>query len=370
MSVTKDKKRGTWYFSGYYKDALGRRQHYCRRGFATKREAKDAEHDFVSAASVAQPSITLDELFQKYKANFRMLGIKEATLINQDCYYRSFIKEDLGDVQLSRITVPVISDWMLSISGRSNPRTHQPYAVGTINKARKVLSRLLGYAEQCGYISMNPCVRVPYYKRPGEVKKEELNFWEVDTFKHFLTYVDDPYWHDVFEFLFCTGLRIGEFRALQWSDVNLADGKLKITKSLTYKTMSDGWLITSPKTANSNRTIDLPNSIVEMLRKRHKEQLKKDGFTPAFFIFGDVRPISSGSVATNLDKYIKISGVPRITVHGLRHSHASYLIRSGKIDDQLIADRLGHTVAVLRSTYAHIYEESRHDLKDILNEIL
>ena len=41
MSVSKDKKRGTWLISGYYRDATGTRQHYCRRGFETKREAKE-----------------------------------------------------------------------------------------------------------------------------------------------------------------------------------------------------------------------------------------------------------------------------------------------------------------------------------------
>ena len=62
-------------------------------------------------------------------------------------------------------------------------------------------------------------------------------------------------------------------------------------------------------------------------------------------------------------------GVPQITPHRFRHSHASFLIRSDKIDDQLIADRLGHTVEEMHHTYAHIYEEARGDLKSILNEL-
>lgn len=369
MSVTKDKKRGTWYFSGYYRDALGRRQHYCRRGFATKKEAREAEHAFVAAASVAQPSITLDELFQKYKANFRLLGIKESTIYEQELYYKVFIKEDIGGARITKLTAPVISEWLASISNRNSPRTKKPYAVGTLNKARSVLSRLLSYAVQNDYINMNPCSRVPLLRNPAEIPDMTPNFWEVDTFKRFMSHVDDQYWHDVFEFLFGTGLRIGEFCALQWSDVNLEACKLRVNKSVTYNTSNRGWVITSPKTGNSVRTIDLQNPLTEMLKRRYDEQIKKDGFTPAFFVFGDVKPVSSVSIRNHLNKYIKISGVPSITVHGLRHSHASYLIRTGKIDDQLIADRLGHTVMMLRSTYAHIYEESRKDLKDVLNNV-
>ena len=74
-------------------------------------------------------------------------------------------------------------------------------------------------------------------------------------------------------------------------------------------------------------------------------------------------------MADHLDVYMEKSGVPRMTPHGFQHSRASYLIRSRQIDDQLIADRLGHTVEEMRKTYAHIYEESRGDLKSVLNKI-
>ena len=57
-------------------------------------------------------------------------------------------------------------------------------------------------------------------------------------------------------------------------------------------------------------------------------------------------------------RLVKKSCVKRITVHGLRHSHASYLLSNPTISELLIADRLGHSVEMLRSTYAHIYEKA------------
>ena len=87
-----------------------------------------------------------------------------------------------------------------------------------------------------------------------------------------------------------------------------------------------------------------------------------------YFVFGDIRPMSRTDLARKLEMYINISGVKRITPHGFRHSHASFLIMNG-IDDSLIAERLGHTVAELRKTYAHIYTEKQEKMTAKLDAI-
>lgn len=368
MSVSKDKKRGTWLYHGYYRDATNARRQYCRRGFETKREAKEAEHAFLEASAKVRPSITLDELVLRYHEEYEIMGIKEATLISNESYYRNHIRESLGRVQLSKFTAPLVTQFMSSVAKRKQ-KNGTPYSVATINKTKEVLSKYLSYAMRLGFIDYNPCMAVGRFKRPSDYNTKAPNFWEVKTFKYFLSFVGDPFWVDVFTFLFETGVREGEFFALQWSDVDLGAGTLSIKKTLTYKTLDRGWALTSPKTKNSIRRIDLQDSLLELLRRRYAASSCVDGFSSDFFVFGDVAPMSRQKLATTLDRYIRLAGVPRITPHGFRHSHASYLIRSGKIDDQLIADRLGHTVEEMRKTYAHIYEESRHDLKSILNEI-
>lgn len=369
MSIIKDKDRGTWGFHGYYRDVAGVRHTYRRRGFKTKKEAKEAEHAFLIGAVSSRPSITLDDLVIKYHEDFPGLGIKTSTLISNESYYRNHIKADLGQVQLSAFTAPLVSQWQSKLATRKQ-ENGKPYAVNTINKAKDALSKYLSYAVRLGYLEYNPCHAVPRFKRPEELPdNEKLKFWEVSTFKYFISCVDDQYWKDVFTFMFGTGVREGELFALQWSDVDLGAGKCRISKTVTSKTTKHSYEITSPKTRNSIRTIDLQDSLVAMLRDRHEAAAKLDGFNPSYFVFGDVRPLSRSCLASHLDYYIKLAGVPRITPHGFRHSHASYLIRCGKIDDQLIADRLGHTVEQLRETYAHIYAESRTDLKNVLNDL-
>lgn len=368
MSVSKDKKRGTWFFFGAYRDIQGKKHQYKKRGFKTKKEAKEAEHAFLVGATVVRPSITLDELVLKYRADFPSLGVKESTLISGESYYQSHIKEYLGSVQIAKLTVPVITQWLTAVSQKKQPNG-EPYAVRTINKAKEVLSKYLTYAVRLGFLEYNPARSIAAFKRAEEIPKDNLKFWEISTFQYFISTVDDPYWSDVFTFLFQTGVREGELFALQWSDIDLGSGRCHICKTITNKTKDHTWKMTSPKTRNSIRYIDLQDSLLALLRRRYASECKKDGFDSSYFVFGDKAPLSRNCLATHLDKYIKNAGVPRITPHGFRHSHASYLIRSGKIDDQLIADRLGHTVEEMRHTYAHIYEESRGDLKKVLNDL-
>lgn len=371
MSVKKDMKRGSWYCYGFYRDAAGKRHQYKRRGFATKKDAQRAEQAFLLVAGKSRPTITLDDLVLRYREDFPSLGVKEATLISNESYYRNHIQSDLGGVQLSKMTTPLLTQFMSKKAQEKKP-DGSLFAVATVNKTKDVLSKYLAYAVQLGFLEYNPCHAVPRFKRPEDIPKsldKMENFWEISTFQYFLSCVDDQNWHDIFSFLFGTGLRIGEFQALQWKDVNLGDGEIRITKSLTSKTRGYGWKITSPKTKNSVRKIDLQRSLVDMLRARYARESKKDGFSKDFFVFWDAKPISRQTVANKLEDYIEKSGVPRITPHGFRHSHASYLIRSRQIDDQLIADRLGHTVEELHRTYAHIYDESRGDLKSVLDKL-
>lgn len=368
MSIKKDDKRNTWYCYGYYKDLQGKSHQYKKRGFKTKSDAKNYEHDLLIKLKSSIPSITLDELVIKYHTDYVVYGVKQATLISCESYYRSHIKDDLGNIKVCDINRILITQWVTKKASLIK-KNGKPYATATIQKMQEILSKYLTYAVRQGYIEYNPCHSVPRFKRPDEIKEKDINFWEVDTFKKFMSEVNESKWQDVFTFMFYTGVREGELFALQWKDIDFNKSTCSITKTATNKNLEGHVTLTAPKTKNSIRTIDLPKSLLDRLALRMEHEKKKDGYTLDYFVFGDIKPLSRQKLAKQLDYYISKSNVPRITPHGFRHSHASYLIKTGKIDDQLIADRLGHTVEELRKTYAHIYAESRCDLKNVLEDI-
>lgn len=368
MALAKDTQRGTWYFYGYYRDMMGTKHRYFKRGFKTKKEAKEAERILRLSNQDAAPSITLDDLVGIYHENFPSLGIKEVTLITDEGYYRNHIKEELGGIQLKDIKTPVVHRFIKGLAQKKQPNG-KDYTASTINHAKNVLSKYMRYAVLLGYIEYNPCHGVPSFKNSEQIKDDSHKFWEVETFNYFINEVDDDYWKLVFSFLFWTGVREGELFALQWKDIDLAKQTAYICKTVTSKTSLSHYKITSPKNEHAYRTIDLQDILISALRSRYKEEINRDGFSSEWFVFGHVAPLSRSQLARFLDKYILQSGVPRITPHGFRHSHASFLI-SRHFEDQLIADRLGHTIAILHKTYAHIYKSNRTEMRDRLNDVI
>lgn len=367
MAQFKDEKTGLWYYTGAYPIGNGKRKYYKKRGFVKKRDAKEAEELFrKSLVFGVDNTITLDELVNIYALSDAHRNVKESTLVGDEIYYKNHIKDYLGDYQLNKITVPIINAWLAKLAIKKK-KDGTLYSSRTINHAKNILSKYLTYGVSRGYIQHNPARDVSSFKSPEE-KDKIIPFWEEDEFKYFIDFVDEQYWKEVFTFLYGTGLREGELFALQWEDINLVKGTCSITKSITNKTKGTSYKITTPKNKNSIRTIELQSTLCDMLRNRYLRESKKDGFNRQYFVFGDIRPLSRSNLARNLDRYIEISGVTRITPHGFRHSHVSYLVNN-RIDDSLIAERLGHSVAEMRSTYTHIYKSARSSMKDILDKL-
>ena len=127
--------------------------------------------------------------------------------------------------------------------------------------------------------------------------------------------------------------------------------------------------VTSPKSGNSIRVIDISSKLLARLKDRYERCKRLDGFTDEYFMFGDIRLIHPSNVRNHFYEDVKKAGVKPITIHGLRHSHASYLLSNPMISEGLVAERMGHSIEMLRSTYAHIYEKRRGALVHYLEEM-
>lgn len=366
MAVKKDEKHGTWYYYGRYTDALGNKKQYKKRGFKTKKEAKEAEQRFLLDPN-SQSSMTLDDIVNLYVSRANVHGIKQSTLYTNKMSYDNHIKPVFGKTKVSAITVNAVELFVIHLrtAKTTNGKTLN---CRTINQIKATLSKFLNYALRLGLIKVNPCTLVPNVKPNQDETIKRDNFWELSEFKEFINSVDSVNWQDIFYFLFETGVRRGEMVALQWQDINFADCKVSINKTVTYRTNKKGPVLTPPKTKRSIRTIDLPDSLMIRIKQRYERESKKDGFNDQYFVFGDIRPMGLETLNYNLKKYIAKSGVKTITPHGFRHSHASLLIERG-ISDVLIAERLGHSISELHKTYAHIYESKREDMCKKLNNI-
>src|SRR5262249_39912528 len=145
-----------------------------------------------------------------------------------------------------------------------------------------------------------------------------------------------------------TGMRRNEMLALRWQDVDLDAGRLTIERSLE-QTRMHGIRIKSPKTRKGRRTISLPASTAAELRAHWRAQQeqrmslgigKAPADSPVLARF-DGGPQSPTAVTKRWTYAMAALGMPGVTLHSLRHTHASMLIASG-VDILTISRRLGH----------------------------
>ena len=161
--------------------------------------------------------------------------------------------------------------------------------------------------------------------------------------------------------LFKTGMRNGEARGLCWEDIDFNEGTVFIKKSV-YSLIHKNFIINKPKTKQSIRIIHLPKSLLEELRIYREITEYKDNKD---FIFCKEKgiPRTSGFNKSTLKRACKALNI-QISHHGLRHSHATFLVQNN-ISINVIQYRLGHSdIKTTLKTYSHIkfYEE-----KEILN---
>ena len=346
MSVNK-MSNGKWYCSFYYTDWQGNRKRKKKEGFTTQREAKAYESDFLNKMT-QNCDMTFSNLVKLYLED-SATRLKPTTLQSKTYTINNRIAPYFNDIPISNVTPAMIRNWQ-------NELINSGVAPTTQHTVNGILSALFNFAVKYYNLPFNPVARVGSI---GKTKGTSMNFWTLEEYKQFMACVDEPIYKMIFELLFFTGLRCGELLALTYNDIDAEKGILTVNKSLAK--VKGKTIIQTPKTAKSKRKITLPRFVVEHLQEYVKHLY---GYKPSEHLFW----VDKYALAKRIDKYCKLSGVKKIRIHDLRHSHASLLIHLG-FTPTLIADRLGHeNVTTTLNTYGHLYPNKQNEVAETLEQ--
>lgn len=262
-------------------------------------------------------------------------------------------------------------DKVFDMNGEPVPLSDQ-----TIRHHHRLISSILTCAVQWQCILSNPAARV----KPPKVKKKEAAHFDEDTAKIMLDLLDsEPLKYKVAIYLtLYAGCRLGELCGLEWSDVNFENNLLRIRQASQY-IPGQGTFTKPPKNEASIRIIAMPDDAMDLLKEYRVwwlEQKLKCGdlweHSDRLFVQWNGKPMHPTTPSKWFKTFIEKNNLPKLTIHGLRHTNASILIGEG-VDIQTLATRLGHTKPTTTTNiYSHFLKkpdrEAAKKLQNLFNK--
>ena len=350
MSVHRQ-ENGKWAVSFYYDEWNGERIRHRKTGFRTKKEAQEYERKFLENKS-GTPKMAFNELVELYLVDCkgRLLA---STYMTKSTIINTKILPFFKNVPVDSITPAMIRRWQTEMiqSGL--------YSKTYLKQMHTQLSAILRYAMKYYGLKDNPALQCGTMGKPNA---DAMQFWTMDEFNTFVeTLRDKPHGYVMFHLLFWTGMRSGELLALTLNDFDFDVNTVSITKS--YNRLHKQDIIGEPKTPKSRRIVAVPHRIMDMVANYAK-------LLPHYQPEDRLFPFTRHTLIGQLEAGCAASGVKKIRVHDLRHSHASLLIEIGA-SPLLIAERLGHdSIQTTLETYSHLYPNKQDNLAEQLNHMI
>ena len=351
MPAYKDEKTGKWFAKFYYTNWQGIKKQKWKRGFATKKEALGFERDFLEKQS-ANPDMTFQNLYEIYMEDMAA-RLKQSTLLTKKAVLQTHILPFFGSKPINEIKASDVRRWQAKLMSSPNN-----YSQTYLKKINTELNSIINYAKRFYNLNTNPCGKAGTI---GKAKAEEMDYWTYDEYIAFREGVKDKSLSYIcFEVLYWTGIREGELLALSPADIDF-DNKL-ISINRTYQRIGGKDVFTSPKTRKSKRKIPIPDFLCQELSDYIQSRYMLDADERLF-------PVTKSYLSHEMIRGCKNTGVKKIRIHDIRHSHASLLINQG-CDALMLADRLGHEkVSTTLNTYSHLFPHKQQELVHSLESL-
>lgn len=344
MSATLE-KNGTWTSQFRYEDIYGATRHKCKRGFATEEEASEFERSFITRTRGSLDMRFVD--FVDVYAEDMRAYIRENTWNTKEYMINGKIVPFFGRKRLRDITTKDITDWQSEIL-QARKKNGEPYSATYIRTLDSQLVAILAHAERYYGLYPNPAAKAP---RIGERDAQEMAIWSKEQYIAVSDYLaDDKEMFAPIEVLYWTGMRLGELLALTPNNIDFNRCEIHIRHS--FRKVKGRDTVTPPKTEKSVRKIVVPEFLRDEIRD-YIENVSHAEFNERIF-----RDVDSHKIRAALDEGIEATGVPRIRIHDLRHSHVSLLIDMG-YSAVAIADRTGHESTEITYRYAHLMPDTQ-----------
>ena len=265
--------------------------------------------------------MTLGQWLDRWLTEYKAGTVRPGTLEGYRRYIEYYIKPQLGDKQISLLSQQDIQRMYrrLKTEGRihEHPEMGHQLSDSMVRHIHSTLHAALKDAVQAHVIPRNPTEGTTAPK-PNYKPKRILTRAELDAFLKVVE--QDEVWRDFFQTELMTGLRRGEICGLQWSDFDGNTGTLKVCRTLHSQRKGE-YTTGETKTNQGMRTIILPHSVTEILRRRKADAISQ-------WIFPDPvkpeDPVDPNAAYRHMKTLLQRAGLPSIRFHDLRHPYVKH----------------------------------------------
>ena len=275
--------------------------------------------------------MTLGEWLDRWLTDYKENTVRPGTLAGYRSCIENYIKPQLGGKQVSLVTSQDVQKLYRKLKEngrvREHPRLGSTLSDTTINRLHAIFHQAMEDALHAHIIAKNPTVGATVPKA-SHAPKRVLTDKELDTFLDAVR--KDKIWGDFFYVELTTGLRRGEICGLMWQDFDARNGVLQVRRTLHNRKLGVD-MLGKTKTRSGERTIVLPRSTAEILRRRKENAITQ-------WIFPDpVRPelpLSPNCAYTHMKVILHKAGLPDIRFHDLRHPYVKHTTKNKSLQKQ------------------------------------
>lgn len=331
-----------------------------KQGFKTKKEAEKYAIEYTSQVNKGllnpiSKNILLKDFILDWFNNHKKLSIGIATKNHYLSRINTYIIPLLGNYKLTDIDTFTVQNFYNHLLTKE-----EPLKPSSAKKVIETLSNCMTYAKKVNLINA-----LPTDIEKVKIEKPKIEYWSKEELTFFLSKIKDSYLYLPITICALTGVRIAELCGLKWSDIDFNKGYLSIQRQVIRDESTKQLLVQNTlKTDGSKRVISLPKVLLNELQ--------------------EIKPLNDFFIVTNRQGEIcnprnlsmefkrivgKYPNLPQITIHGLRHTHATLLILNGE-NIKVVSNRLGHKdITTTLNTYTHIMDEMKDNTAQLLDDL-
>ncbi|MCI7130962.1 MAG: site-specific integrase [Lachnospiraceae bacterium] len=356
----------------------GKRYTLYNRDLATlKKQMTDRKYELEHGIYGDHSDVTVAEWYEEWMKTYKRPVLKYKTMKSYESRWNAHIAGKLGGLQISEVDKMTMQKYFSSLADTVSPLVY--------TSVSGMLHEMFGVAVENDLISKNPVILKPVdWKRYRANPKVPLTKEEVNIF---LSYVhDNPYYsplYPLFVVAFGTGMRVGEYCALQCDDIDFDSNLIRVNKTLIYPADYAPCRvdITDPKTASSVRFVPMLPEVRKAIEQQikvlnicqRKVKIPINGFDDFLFLGNRGLPMNGAQVNRmiglivedyNRNEEYKARKEQREPIllknfspHIMRHTFASRCAESG-MEPKVVQEILGHTsVQTTLNVYTHLTQQ-------------